>query len=49
LASRSGGVAEPVRRVARLLGVEMGWSPERVATESERFAEEAHREGLDLA
>jgi glycerol-3-phosphate dehydrogenase len=49
LASRPGGVAEPVRRVARVLGLEMDWSPERVARESEDFAEEAHREGLDLA
>jgi glycerol-3-phosphate dehydrogenase len=49
LASRPGGVAEPVRRVARVLGTELDWSPERVALESEGFAEEAHREGLDLA
>jgi glycerol-3-phosphate dehydrogenase len=49
LASRPGAVAEPVRRVARVLGTEMDWSPERVALEGEAFAEEAHREGLDLA
>jgi glycerol-3-phosphate dehydrogenase len=49
LASRPGGVAEPVRRVARVLGTELDWSPERVALESGVFAEEAHREGLDLA
>jgi glycerol-3-phosphate dehydrogenase len=49
LASRPGGIAEPVRRVARVLGAEMDWSPERVALEAEAFAEEAHREGLDLA
>jgi glycerol-3-phosphate dehydrogenase len=49
LADRPGVVAEPVRRVAGVLGTEMGWSPERVAREEESFAEEAHREGLDLA
>jgi glycerol-3-phosphate dehydrogenase len=49
LASREGGVAEPVRRVARVLGMELDWSPERVALEGEGFSEEAHREGLDLA
>jgi glycerol-3-phosphate dehydrogenase len=49
LANRPGVVAEPVRRVAGVLGAEMGWSPERVAREEEGFAEEAHREGLDLA
>jgi glycerol-3-phosphate dehydrogenase len=49
LTSPPGGVAEPVGRVARVLGSEVGWSPERVARESEGFAEEAHREGLDLA
>jgi glycerol-3-phosphate dehydrogenase len=49
LASRPDVVPEPVRRVARVLGTELDWSPERVAQESESFAEEAHREGLDLA
>jgi glycerol-3-phosphate dehydrogenase len=49
LASRPGGVAEPVRRVADVLGTELDWSPERVALESKGFVEEAHREGLDLA
>jgi glycerol-3-phosphate dehydrogenase len=49
LTSPPGGVAEPVRRVARVLGAELDWSPERVALESESFSEEAHREGLDLA
>jgi glycerol-3-phosphate dehydrogenase len=49
LASRPGAVTEPVRHVARVLGTELDWSRERVALESEGFAEEAHREGLDLA
>jgi glycerol-3-phosphate dehydrogenase len=49
LGDRPGVVAEPVRRVAGVLGAEMGWGPERVAREEESFAEEAHREGLDLA
>ena len=36
----------PVERVADVLGRELGWSPERVGREVERFAEEADAEGI---
>jgi glycerol-3-phosphate dehydrogenase len=38
--------ADPVRRVADVLGRELGWSAERTAAEVERFAAEADAEGL---
>ena len=36
----------PVERVADVLARELGWSKERMGLEIERFAEEAHAEGL---
>jgi glycerol-3-phosphate dehydrogenase len=38
--------ADPVQRVADVLGRELGWSAERTAAEVRRFAEEAGAEGL---
>ncbi len=38
--------APSVRRVAALLGEELGWSSERTATEIDRFLEEARLEGI---
>jgi glycerol-3-phosphate dehydrogenase len=42
---RAGEPAAPVRRVAHVLAGELGWDSERVATEIERFAQEARAEG----
>jgi glycerol-3-phosphate dehydrogenase len=39
--------ADPVRRVAAILGRELGWTQERAGSEIERFAVEARAEGLD--
>jgi glycerol-3-phosphate dehydrogenase len=36
----------PAMALARALGAELGWSPERVAAEAESYAEEARAEGL---
>jgi glycerol-3-phosphate dehydrogenase len=41
--------AESVRRVAELLGSELGWSGERVAEEAERWLADARAEGIDPA
>jgi glycerol-3-phosphate dehydrogenase len=38
--------ADPVRRVADVLGRELGWSPKRTVVEVEHFAAEADAEGL---
>jgi glycerol-3-phosphate dehydrogenase len=40
---------EPVRRVADVLAGELDWSEQRTREEVERFAEEAHAEGLQGA
>jgi glycerol-3-phosphate dehydrogenase len=42
-------VAAPVRRVADVLGGELGWEERHVAREIERFAEEARAEGIELS
>jgi glycerol-3-phosphate dehydrogenase len=39
----------PVRRVADVLARELGWNAERTRSEIERFAIEAHAEGIDFA
>lgn len=41
-----GGDTPLVRRVAEVLGGELGWSPERTAAETDRFLEEARLEGI---
>ena len=41
--------AGPVQRVAAVLARELDWSAERVRQEIERFAQDAHAEGIDLA
>jgi glycerol-3-phosphate dehydrogenase len=47
LAARElGGVGNPINRVADVLARELDWSPERRGQETERFAEEAHAEGI---
>jgi glycerol-3-phosphate dehydrogenase len=47
LAARElGGVGNPINRVAYVLARELGWSEERRGREIERFAEEAHAEGI---
>jgi glycerol-3-phosphate dehydrogenase len=38
----------PARRVAAVLARELGWGPERVGEELERFAQEMRAEGIDL-
>ncbi len=40
------GRATPVRRVGETMSRELGWSPQRLAVELERFAEEARLEGI---
>jgi glycerol-3-phosphate dehydrogenase len=40
------GSAAPVRRVGETMARELGWSPQRLAVELERFAEEARLEGI---
>jgi glycerol-3-phosphate dehydrogenase len=40
------GPAAPVQRVGETMARELGWSPERLAVELERFAEEARLEGI---
>jgi glycerol-3-phosphate dehydrogenase len=42
----SGGVRGPVQRVGDVIARELGWDPERLAVELERFAEEADAEGI---
>jgi glycerol-3-phosphate dehydrogenase len=47
LAARElGGVGNPINRVADVLARELGWSSGRRREEIERFAEEAHAEGI---
>jgi glycerol-3-phosphate dehydrogenase len=41
--------AGPAARVATVLGRELHWSPERVSSELDDFAQEARAEGIDLA
>jgi glycerol-3-phosphate dehydrogenase len=41
--------AGPVQRVAAVLARELDWSAERARHEIERFARDAHAEGIDLA
>jgi glycerol-3-phosphate dehydrogenase len=41
--------AESVRRVAEVLGAELGWDPARVEAEAGRWVEEAAAEGIDPA
>ena len=41
--------SEPVRRVAEVVGRELGWELRRMEMEMERFALEASAEGLKLA
>jgi glycerol-3-phosphate dehydrogenase len=43
------GSGSPVSRVANVLAGELGWSEQRTREEVERFAEEAHAEGLQGA
>jgi glycerol-3-phosphate dehydrogenase len=40
------GVGNPINHVADVLARELDWSPERRGREIERFAEEAHAEGI---
>jgi len=40
------GPAAPAERVGKTMARELGWSPERLALELERFAEEARLEGI---
>jgi glycerol-3-phosphate dehydrogenase len=40
------GPAAPVQRVGETMARELGWSPQRLAVELERFAEEARLEGI---
>jgi glycerol-3-phosphate dehydrogenase len=40
------GLAAPVDRVGETIARELGWSPERLVVELERFAEEARLEGI---
>jgi len=42
-------VGAPARRVADVLARELQWSPARTTAELERFAQEAHAEGIALA
>jgi glycerol-3-phosphate dehydrogenase len=46
LLADTGAAESPVRRVAALLAGELDWSEQRVATEVERFLEEADAEGI---
>jgi glycerol-3-phosphate dehydrogenase len=50
-AARSGSLESggPAARVAAVLARELGWGIERTAEELERFAQETHAEGIDLA
>jgi glycerol-3-phosphate dehydrogenase len=45
-AGAGAGSGDPIKRVADVLGRELGWSAERTAAEMRRFAEEAAAEGL---
>jgi hypothetical protein len=43
---RAPGVSDPVERVGAVIARELGWSPERLRIEIERFAAEAAAEGI---